>query len=449
MSGLTNEYKLENYKKISPLNKSDNLWLVTDSVTQKQFVMRKINLGEEAVFERLMQIHNPNVVEVIDVFSCKGKCYVIEEHIDGSPLSEIPTHKQGKGLFSVAKQILTALQTIHDNGIIHRDLKPENIMMDKNERVKLIDFHIARVFSENKENDTTIKGSSAYAPPEQFGFSQTDFRADIYSFGVTLNELAVHKLPEEELCKGPLKKVVRKCTELDPKRRYQSCEQVLAEIRRLEQCPKWALVFIALLIAVCVSVIYTSFSKDNVASSQKDSIVIAELADRIVCVKDSNQYPAMLIEENESKKLFLDLNEGKEIYAQIARTDDLLSLDISVSDGETAKFQFEDMIPTESNLDTTLSYEILFHDIDQNGVDELLVSLSRREQIDTPNIQNRYFLTDYSLIWVVYENEQGFAQSKPLLIEEYLPVLDGEELIRDSLTGTWYFFKDGEWASTY
>lgn len=102
-------------------------------------------------------------------------------------------------------------------------------MIDSFGNVKLIDFDIARLFSEEKTKDTTLKGSKDYAPPEQFGFSQSDYRTDIYSLGVTINEIAVGELPEKKLCRGRLGAVVKHCIEFDPKRRYQTADQALRQ----------------------------------------------------------------------------------------------------------------------------------------------------------------------------------------------------------------------------
>ena len=117
-----------------------------------------------------------------------------------------------------------ALMEIH-RFAIHRDIKPENIIMDRLGNVVLIDFSIARLFSEEKDGDTSLKGTKSYAPPEQFGFHQTDARTDIYALGITLNELAAGKLPEEKNCRGALGKFIRRATELDPKRRYSSAKK--------------------------------------------------------------------------------------------------------------------------------------------------------------------------------------------------------------------------------
>ena len=97
-------------------------------------------------------------------------------------------------------------------------------MLTENENVKLIDFSISRIEKENKENDTDFLGTKGYAPPEQFGFGQTDARSDIYSLGVTIQKIL------GENYDGYLKKILAKCTEMDPKNRYQSVEEILSDI---------------------------------------------------------------------------------------------------------------------------------------------------------------------------------------------------------------------------
>ncbi len=225
------------YRKIQTLGAKGGLWVVRESVTGKTFVMRKLSRENREVYERLMSIRHPNVVRVLHVFSDKGTFYGVEEYVQGRSLFCILTQRGtfGSKVISVGEQILRGLSVLHKNGIIHRDIKPENVMMDERGKVKLIDFHIARVFYGEKERDTMLKGTKGYASPEQFGYRQTDCRTDIYSLGVTLNELAVGKLPGEERCKGGLGVFIHKCTEFDPKRRFQTAQEALRRLKWLEK----------------------------------------------------------------------------------------------------------------------------------------------------------------------------------------------------------------------
>ncbi|MBR4904092.1 MAG: protein kinase [Selenomonadaceae bacterium] len=111
------------------------------------------------------------------------------------------------------------LKELHEQKIIHRDIKPSNMIL-QGERIRLIDFDAARIFKEGKESDTKLLGTKGYAPPEQFGHGQTDNRSDIYSLGVTMKTLL------GENCDGRLKKILDKCTELDPKNRFQNVDEL-------------------------------------------------------------------------------------------------------------------------------------------------------------------------------------------------------------------------------
>lgn len=127
----------------------------------------------------------------------------------------------GKQLHSVVWQLCSVLEFLHGKGIIHRDIKPSNILLTEDGRLYLIDFDAARMPKEDQEQDTRLLGTRGFAPPEQYGFSQTDERTDIYALGATLQ-----KILGEKAQKMRFKKIIRKCMNLDSDRRYQSVRQV-------------------------------------------------------------------------------------------------------------------------------------------------------------------------------------------------------------------------------
>lgn len=88
--------------------------------------------------------------------------------------------------------------------------------------VKLVDFDTVRIFKYDQNFDTTYLGTKGFAPPEQYGFSQTDARTDIYALGMTIKKLQ----PKSNL----LQKIIAKATQLDPENRYQYVEEILNEI---------------------------------------------------------------------------------------------------------------------------------------------------------------------------------------------------------------------------
>ncbi|MDE7247987.1 MAG: protein kinase, partial [Lachnospiraceae bacterium] len=113
------------------------------------------------------------------------------------------------------------LEYLHGRGIIHRDIKPSNLIMADDGHIRLIDFDAARMPKAEQEQDTHLLGTRGYAAPEQYGFAQTDERTDIYSLGITLERLL-----GENFQRPRYRKILHKCSDLDPNKRYQSVREV-------------------------------------------------------------------------------------------------------------------------------------------------------------------------------------------------------------------------------
>lgn len=91
----------------------------------------------------------------------------------------------------------------------------------------LIDFDAARHYDSDKIRDTHVLGTVGYAPPEQYGISETDYRADIYAMGVLINEMLTGKHPSQALAPGHWGRIVSRCTMIHPKKRYTSVEELM------------------------------------------------------------------------------------------------------------------------------------------------------------------------------------------------------------------------------
>ena len=207
--------------------KHGKISLVYDKTGKQFYIMKERDLKTAEVYRRLQEIKSSYQPEIFHALEFKGKFFLVEEFIQGKTLAEILARNNGLGEKKAAeifKQLCNALKILHAKKIIHRDIKPSNIMITKDNSVKLIDFSISRIEKENQETDTDFLGTREYAPPEQYGFRQTDSRSDIYSLGVTIKTLL------GENYDGYLKKVLSKCTELNPDNRYQSVEEILVDI---------------------------------------------------------------------------------------------------------------------------------------------------------------------------------------------------------------------------
>ena len=237
------EYIKEMCEELTVLNGNKNYKtvLVKEKNSGRILVKKEVPVAQGGIYQQIKSIGHPNLVRVHEVCYTKNGCFVLEDYVSGRSLQE---ELEEKGKLSVDDaleyfiQLLEALGTIHGYHIIHRDIKPENILISTDGVVKLLDFGIARFQKENQSKDTTILGTAGYASPEQFGFLQTDVRADIYAAGILLNKMLTGKMPGEEtdeligLDEG-ISGIIRKCTEIDPKNRYESVQQLKVAVYQL------------------------------------------------------------------------------------------------------------------------------------------------------------------------------------------------------------------------
>ena len=147
----------------------------------------------------------------------------LERHARENDLSE-------QQIVQLCVKLCDILAYLHhrDEPIIHRDIKPQNVIVGSDGTITLIDFDIARVYRSENDTDTRFFGTVAYAPPEQYGFSQTDARADIYALGVLLRYLLTGSTRDNKNVHvyRPLAKIIARCTAFSPNERYASVDQV-------------------------------------------------------------------------------------------------------------------------------------------------------------------------------------------------------------------------------
>jgi len=149
----------------------------------------------------LVRLSHPNLPSVSAFFEEQGRSYLVMEFIRGDSLEKRLERANAPMLESQvldwAVQICEVLTYLHTQPtpIIFRDMKPSNVMVTLDERVKLIDFGIARTYKVGKRKDTVTMGSENYAAPEQWGKAQTDPRADIYALGATMYHLLTNVPP--------------------------------------------------------------------------------------------------------------------------------------------------------------------------------------------------------------------------------------------------------------
>lgn len=210
------------------------VWLASDP-TGQIVVVKKIR-ATGLPFLQLRDLAHPLYPKILFFAEEKGETWLVEEYVSGRTLQEeLDTGK----LFSpqearfIALALLDGMTAFHGIGVVHRDIKPSNIILQGGVHARLIDFEAARHTQAGREEDTERLGTMGYAPPEQYGFGQTDARSDIYALGVTIRAI----LNEER--DAALWKILDKCTELNPRDRYPSAEDVRKALLRRNGRPWW------------------------------------------------------------------------------------------------------------------------------------------------------------------------------------------------------------------
>ncbi len=245
-----------------------NVYLAEDQELGRRVAIKILNdrhAGDEQFVERFRReaknaaaLSHPNIVSIYDRGEAEGTYYIAMEYLDGRSLKELIVQR-GPAPVTVsveyARQILSALRFAHRHGIVHRDIKPHNVLVDAEGRVKVTDFGIARAGASQMTEAGSIVGTAQYLSPEQARGTDVDQRSDLYSLGIVLYELLTGSLPfngdtpveiamkhlstipEAPSAKRPevprdLDLIVTRALAKDPDDRYQSAEEMDADLER-------------------------------------------------------------------------------------------------------------------------------------------------------------------------------------------------------------------------
>ncbi|MGB8455767.1 MAG: Stk1 family PASTA domain-containing Ser/Thr kinase [Anaerocolumna sp.] len=202
-------------------------------------------------------LSHPNIVNVYDVGDDNGLHYIVMELVEGITLKNFIERKgklEVKEAVGIAIQIAMGMEAAHMNHIIHRDIKPQNIIISREGKVKVTDFGIAKATNSNTITSNAM-GSVHYLSPEQARGGYSDEKSDIYSLGVTLYEMLSGQVPFagdntvsvallhiqgeaaplREIDPGiPLSvdRIVQKCMQKKPERRYLTASDLIADLKR-------------------------------------------------------------------------------------------------------------------------------------------------------------------------------------------------------------------------
>ena len=241
------------------LNRLVAVKILKDEYSSDDEFRRRFRAEGEAV----AMLSHPNIVQVYDVSSSDNADYIVMELIDGITLKQYMEKKgvlNWKETLHFSMQIAKALEHAHSRGIIHRDIKPHNVMVLKNGSVKVTDFGIARVMSKSNTLTKEALGSVHYISPEQAKGGWVDNRSDLYSLGVVMYEMMTGRPPYDgespvavaiqhinggapmpstlnPNIPGGLEQIIMKAMALDPKDRYASATELLADMEEFRKNP--------------------------------------------------------------------------------------------------------------------------------------------------------------------------------------------------------------------
>ena len=247
--GMSDVYKAKCHK----LNRYVAIKVLKQEFSENTNFVSKFRVEAQAA----AGLMHPNIVNVYDVGEEDGIYYIVMELVEGITLKNYIEKKARlsvKEALSIAIQVSMGIEAAHNNHIIHRDIKPQNIMISKEGKVKIADFGIAKAATSNTIT-SNVMGSVHYTSPEQARGGFSDERSDIYSLGCTMFEMLTGRVPfdgettvaiaikhiqedmpspREYVSEIPVcvEKIIFKCTQKSPDRRYQSMGELIVDLKK-------------------------------------------------------------------------------------------------------------------------------------------------------------------------------------------------------------------------
>ena len=247
--GMSDVYKAKCHK----LNRYVAIKVLKQEFSENANFVSKFRIEAQAA----AGLMHPNIVNVYDVGEENGIYYIVMELVEGITLKKYIEKKARlsyKEAVSIAIQVSMGIEAAHNNHIIHRDIKPQNIIISKDGKVKVTDFGIAKAATSNTIT-SNVMGSVHYTSPEQARGGYSDEKSDIYSLGITMFEMLTGRVPfngettvaiaikhiQEEMpspkefvpeIPASVENIVLKCCQKSPDRRYQSMQELIADLKQ-------------------------------------------------------------------------------------------------------------------------------------------------------------------------------------------------------------------------
>ena len=413
----------------------------------KKVIQRYIHDDKWEFYKTLQKIDHPNIPKIIDV-EFDNDTIVTEEYIEGKNLNTLMEEHctfSRKQIISILKQLVSAMSELHKYNIIHRDIKPDNIIINEVGHIWLIDYDIARIYRHEARKDTESMGTFGYAPIEQYGMMPTDFKTDIYAFGVTLINLLNYSG-----IKGSLRKIAEKCTRLDPSQRYTTSEKLKTALKlRFLRNPLTYVAALIPIVLICISIYQYNLTKDM-------TFVGFELYPKYI---EYMEYPTfshtVIFSTNEPWEHLLlidDVNMTGKI--KLGRKNTRVKADITLDDGVLSvnlkdryghefdhdfeynnKYVYEQLNGTEEDPEFRKNADIICRDLDYDDVPEMLIGLNE----GVMGVSGHYFYNNfnYCIGWCVkYDEDRGFTLCEGDMFSKLYAF--NISSINNALTVNWY-----------
>lgn len=255
--GMSDVYKAKCHK----LNRYVAIKILKPELCEDENLVKRFKVEAQAA----AGLSHPNIVAVYDVGDEDDFHYIVMEYLEGKTLKTVIKERgvlTEAEIYHVASSVLAALSHAHNNHIIHRDIKPQNIFWTKNNKVKVMDFGIARVITDKTiDMNETLTGSVHYISPEQVKGLVQNEGSDIYSLGITMYEMATGEVPYDGdnpvnialmhldgklpgICeKNPkisrnFETIIYKATEKKTINRYATAKEMLTDLKAAYQHPE-------------------------------------------------------------------------------------------------------------------------------------------------------------------------------------------------------------------
>ena len=198
--------------------------------------------NEMEIMEKMADRKLSGIPKTYRIFEENGEVYLVREYIEGMSLAQMVLQKGGISEAEICRISRKICQTAEqfqnpDEPMIHRDIKPENIVVTPGSEVVFIDFGTMRSYKKDGSRDTFVVGTRETAAPEQYGYTQTDQRTDVYAIGQTMLYMVSESYEMNQLSECAvsrrMKKIIEKACSFEPDKRYGDAAQLR---RAVEKC---------------------------------------------------------------------------------------------------------------------------------------------------------------------------------------------------------------------